>query len=101
MAIYECPWCERKAFSFWQKQTLGPTRSLRCEQCKRKVGVCGQRAQIAAAPLFLLGFLGLLLGQAYFGTWPAVLLGGWVGVTFGMLVAAPIYHVYVPLERQT
>ena len=99
--MYQCPWCERKAFSFWEKQSLGPTRSLRCAECKRKVGVCSQRAQIAAAPLFLLGFLGLLVGKAYFGTWPAVLLGGWLGITLGMSVAAPLYHLFVPLERQT
>jgi hypothetical protein len=99
--MYECPWCDRKAFSFWEKQTLGPSRSLRCVECKRKVGVPSDRAQIAAAPLFLLGFLGLLIGKAYFGTWPAVLLGGWLGITLGFSIAAPIYHLFVPLERQT
>ena len=99
--MYECPWCDKKAFSFWEKQTLGPARSISCAACKRKVGVSSQRAQIAAAPLFLLGFLGLLVAKTYFGTWPAVLLGGWVGITFGMLVSAPIYHVFVPLEKQT
>ena len=99
--MYECPWCEHKSFSFWEKQGLGPTRSMRCAKCKRKVGVSSERAQIAAAPLFLLGFLGLLIGKAYFGTWPAVLLGGWLGITLGMSIAAPLYHLFVPLERQT
>jgi len=99
--MYECPWCDRKSFSFFDKQTLGPSRSLKCGECKKKVGVPGERAQMAAAPLFLLGFLGLLIAKAYFGTWPAVLLGGWIGITLGALVAAPIYHVFVPLERQT
>ena len=99
--MYECPWCERKSFSFFDKQTLGPTRSLKCGECKKKVGVSTHRAQFAAAPLFLAGFMGLLVMKAYFGTWSAVLLGGWVGVTIGMLIAASIYHLYVPLERQT
>ena len=65
MRVYECPWCDRKSFSFWEKQGLGPTRSLRCNECKRKVGVPSDRAQIAAAPLFLLGFLGLLIGKMF------------------------------------
>ena len=98
--MYACPWCEKGSFSFWEKQTLGPTRSLRCGSCKRKVGV-GQRAQFAAAPLFLAGFMGLLVMKTYYGTWSAVLLGGWVGVSVGMAIAASIYHLYVPLERQT
>jgi hypothetical protein len=97
--MYECPWCENKTFSFWQKQSLGPTRTLKCADCKRSVSVCWQRAQIAAAPVILFGFLGLLVGKAYFGTWPAVLLGGWVGITVGMLITAPLYHLFVPLTK--
>jgi hypothetical protein len=99
--MYECPWCEQKSFSFFDKQTLGPSRTIKCGECKRKVGVPGERAQIAAAPLFLLGFLGLLMGKYLYGTWPAVLLGGWVGITLGMAISASIYHLYVPLERET
>jgi hypothetical protein len=99
--MYECPWCQAKSFSFWQKQSLGPTRSLQCTGCKKKVSVCWQRAQIAAAPVLLLGFLGLLLGKGLYGTWPAVLLFGWVGITAGMMITAPLYHLFVPLERQT
>ena len=98
--MYACPWCEQKSFSFWQKQTLGPTRTLNCGTCKRKVGVDWQRAQIAAVPVILLGFLGLLCGKAFFGTWPAVLLGGWLGISLGMSITAPLYHVFVPLERE-
>ncbi|HUP30591.1 MAG TPA: hypothetical protein VM122_10495 [Usitatibacter sp.] len=98
---YACPWCQAKSFSFWQKQSLGPSRTLHCDKCKRKVSVCWQRAQMAAVPLLLLGFLGLLIGKFYFGTWPAVLLFGWVGVTAGLLITAPLYHLFVPLERQT
>ncbi|HUP98742.1 MAG TPA: hypothetical protein VM073_12400 [Usitatibacter sp.] len=99
--MYECPWCAKRSFSFWEKQTLGPTRSLVCAQCKRKVGVCWNRAQLAAIPFLALGFLGLIAGNVLFGTWPAVLLGGWLGVTLGMLVTAPLYHFFVPLIRET
>lgn len=97
--MYSCPWCERKSFSFWQKQSLGPTRTLQCAECKRKVSVCWQRAQIAAVPVLLLGFLGLLIGKGVYGTWPAVLLFGWIGVTAGMMITAPLYHLFVPLKK--
>jgi len=97
--MYECPWCREKTFSFWQKQGLGPTHTLKCGACKRRVGIDVFRAMVAATPLLLLGFLGLLLGKAFFGTWPAVLLGGWLGVTVGMLITAPLYHVFVPLVK--
>lgn len=98
--MYACPWCgKEKSFSFWQKQTLGPQRSLLCPHCKRKVSVNWERAQIAAIPVIALGFLGLLVGKAWFGTWPAVFLFGWVGLTVGMLITAPLYHLYVPLVK--
>ena len=97
--MYSCPWCNKKAFSFWEKQTLGPARKMECAHCKRKVGVCLNRAQLAAVPFMALGFLGLISGQALFGTWPAVLLGGWIGITLGMLVTGPLYHLWVPLVR--
>jgi hypothetical protein len=48
-----------------------------------------------------LGFLGLIAGKALFMTWPAILLGGWLGVTIGMLITAPLYHWYVPLQKRT
>ena len=97
--MYSCPWCEKGRFSFWEKQSLGPARSLTCTQCKRPVSVCWQRAQIAAIPAIALGFLGLIAGKVLFMTWPAILLGGWLGVTIGMLITAPLYHWYVPLKK--
>src|SRR6059036_3011458 len=97
--MYACPWCREKSFSFWQKQGLGPIRTIKCGACGRRVGIDMFRAQVAAMPLLLFGFLGLLAGQALFGTWPAVLLGGWLGVPLGMLFTAPLYHLYVPLVR--
>lgn len=97
--MYACPWCSKASFSFWEKQSLGPSRSLSCAHCKRKVSVCWNRAQLAAIPAVALGFLGLIAGQAVFGTWSAVFLGGWLGVTLGMLVTGPLYHLYVPLVK--
>ena len=96
---YACPWCNKASFSFWQKQSLGPTRSLVCHHCKRKVGVDWNRAQIAAIPVLALGFLGLIAGKVLFGTWSAVLLFAWLGISGGMLFTAPLYHFYVPLTR--
>jgi uncharacterized membrane protein len=101
MAMYECPWCQRKTFSFWQKQTLGPARTLQCSSCSRRVAVSWERAQIAALPLVVLGLLGFSVGKVVFATLSAVLLGGWIGVTLGMLVTAPLYHLYVPLVKPT
>ena len=99
--MYACPWCSQGRFSFWDKQTLGPARNLTCTTCKRPVSVCWNRAQLAAIPAVSLGFLGLIAGKILFMTWPAVLLGGWLGVTLGMLFTAPLYHWYVPLVKET
>jgi len=101
MAKYACPWCGHKTFSFWQKQTLGPARTLRCSACTRHVAVSWERAQIAALPVIILGFLGLSVGKVLFMTLSAVLLGAWVGITLGMLITAPLYHLYVPLVKPT
>ena len=97
--MYACPWCNKGRFSFWQKQGLGPARNLTCPSCKRPVSVCWNRAQLAAAPAVALGFLGLIAGKALYMTWPAVFLGGWIGVTIGMLITAPLYHYFVPLVK--
>lgn len=99
--MYACPWCQRKSFSFWDKQGLGPSRLLECRYCGRKVSVDWNRAIIAAVPLLLFGFLGLTVGKVVFATLVAVLLGGWVGTTVGALITAPLYHLYVPLVKPT
>ena len=99
--MYSCPWCSKGRFSFWEKQTLGPARNLTCNCCKRPVSVCWNRAQIAAVPTIALAFLGLIAGKALFMTWPAVLLGGWLGISVGMIITGPLYHFYVPLVKPT
>ena len=37
--------------------------------------------------------------QALFGSWSAVFLGGWLGVSLGMIITGPLYHLYVPLVK--
>ncbi len=98
--MYECPWCRRKSFSFWQKQWLGPTREIKCTACTRKVSVPWGKAHIAASPLLVGAIFGLvvwgpLLGEGKLG----ILFGGIFGAVFGMLLTAPIYHLYVPLVK--
>lgn len=99
--MYECPWCNKAGFSFWQKQTLGPSRLLACPHCKKQVSVCWNRAQLAAIPVLAFGFLGMLAGKEMHGTWSAVLFFAWVGISLGMAFTAPLYHFYVPLVRKT
>ncbi len=100
--MYACPWCgTEKSFSFWEKQTLGPRRELNCPHCNRKVSVCWERAQLAAIPVIALAFLGMLFGRHFYGDWPAVLLGLWLGTTLGMSITAPLYHLSGPLVRPT
>jgi hypothetical protein len=96
---YECPWCRKASFSFWDKQKLGPTRTIACRTCSRHVGVDTLRAQLASTPVLALGFLGLVLGKVVYANLPAVLLGAWIGITFGMFVTAPLYHFFVPLKK--
>ena len=66
--MYSCPWCGQKAFSFWQKQTLGPMRTMRCPHCRRQVSLSSFRAQVAGAPLLALGLLGMIVGKVVFAT---------------------------------
>jgi hypothetical protein len=97
--MYECPWCSRKSFSFWQKQTLGPNRSIRCANCARHVSVPWGRAHLAAIPLFLCAIAGLwFIGDA-FNSKLFALAGACVGVVAGMVFTMPLYHAFVPLVK--
>jgi hypothetical protein len=96
--MYACPWCKKKAFSFWQKQSLGPTRSIACGACTRRVSVPWLRANLAAVPVVLLGMVGVTTGKLY-GTMPEIFAYGLAGVFVGMLITGPIYHLFVPLVR--
>ena len=97
--MYACPWCQRKTFSFWEKQTLGPHRSMKCSACKREVSVPWVRAQLAFVPMVLLTFVGLTIAKVAYGELSEILMGGALGFMVGAILATPIYHFFVPLIR--
>src|SRR5262245_46041572 len=99
VGMYACPWCERKTFSFWQKQSLGPSRSIACSACKRRVSVPWVRAQVAFAPMVLLTFAGLIAAKVAYGMSTEVIMGGGLGFLVGAILMTPIYHFYVPLVK--
>jgi DNA-directed RNA polymerase subunit RPC12/RpoP len=97
--MYECPWCGRKSFSFWQKQSLGPSRSIACGHCARRVSVPWGRAHLAAIPVFAGALVGLwFLGDA-FNSKVVALAGGFIGLAVGMVLTMPLYHRFVPLVK--
>lgn len=97
--MYACPWCERKVFTFWQKQGLGPSKTLVCSGCKRKVGVPWGRAHLAAAPVFLLALAGLWFVGDAFNSKVFAIAGAFCGVVIGMMITMPLYHYMVPLVK--
>ena len=97
--MYACPWCERKVFSFWQKQTLGPSKTMQCSGCKHRVSVSWGRAHLAGLPVLLLALAGLwFVGDAFNSKLHGV-AGAFCGVILGMMVTMPLYHYIVPLVR--
>jgi uncharacterized protein YqgC (DUF456 family) len=97
--MYECPWCSHKSFSFWQKQTLGPNRTMRCANCARRVSVPWGRAHLASIPVFLFAIAGLwFIGDA-FNSKLVALAGAFIGVVIGMVFTMPLYHRFVPLVK--
>jgi hypothetical protein len=97
--MYQCPWCERKCFSFWQKQTLGPNKSIKCKGCSRRVSVPWGRAHLAALPVFLFAIAGLWFVGDAFGSKLFALAGAFAGVVIGMMITMPLYHHFVPLSK--
>jgi hypothetical protein len=97
--LYECPWCTHKTFSFWQKQGLGPNRTIACGGCTRRVSVPWGRAHLAALPVFLCAVVGLYAFGAVYESKLLALAGGFIGVAIGMVLTAPLYHRFVPLVR--
>jgi hypothetical protein len=97
--MYACPWCERKVFSFWQKQKMGPTRTLQCSGCKRHVAVSWGRAHLAFAPIVVLALLGLWFVGDAFNSKVFALAGAFCGAVLGMMITMPLYHYIVPLVK--
>ena len=97
--MYACPWCERKVFSFWQKQSLGPHHTLKCTGCKRRVSVHWMRAHLAALPVAVLAIAGLWFVGDAFNSKVFALAGAFCGAVLGMMVTMPLYHHIVPLVK--
>jgi hypothetical protein len=97
--MYACPWCDRKVFSFWQKQSLGPSKTLQCTGCKRRVSVPWLHAHLAALPVFIFAIGGLWLVGDAFNSKIFALAGAFSGVVLGMMVTMPLYHYIVPLVK--
>jgi hypothetical protein len=55
------------------------------------------RAQFAFAPMVVLTFVGLIGAKIAYGMSLEVAAGGALGFMVGLILAAPIYHFYVPL----
>lgn len=97
--MYACPWCERKVFSFWQKQSMGPNHAVKCTGCKRRVSVDWLRAHLAALPVAVLAIAGLWFVGDAFDSKIFALAGAFCGVVLGMMVTMPLYHYIVPLVK--
>jgi len=97
--MYKCPWCERKVFSFWQKQSLGPSKSIKCTACAKRVSVPWGRAHLAALPVFVFAVAGLYFVGEVFNSRLFAIAGLFAGVVIGMIITMPLYHRYVPLVR--
>jgi uncharacterized protein YqgC (DUF456 family) len=97
--MYSCPWCERKTFSFWQKQTLGPNKTLSCTGCKRRVSVPWGRAHIAALPVFVVAIAAMWFVGDCFNSKIFAIAGAFCGVVVGMMITMPLYHYIVPLVK--
>jgi hypothetical protein len=95
--MYPCPHCATDSFSFWQKQLLGPARSIECRNCKRRVSVPWARAMLAVSPIMILGSLGIAFSNSNPGGPLEMFLWGVFGAVVGGAIAAPLYHLYVPL----
>lgn len=97
--MYACPWCERRGFSFWQKQSLVPSRTVDCSDCRRQVSVPWTRSHLAALPIFVFGLAGLWFVGDAFNSKLFALVGALGGGAIGMLIAIPLYHYLVPLVK--
>ncbi len=84
----KCPNCGNLTFSFWQKQFLGPARSIPCDDCGARVSV----SWIRFIPvLLLIATLSLLyqFGLTEHG------VGPYLAVVAATLVAVVVYQHYL------
>ncbi|SRR5216683_619224 len=95
--MYNCPHCGSNSFSFWQKQLLGPARSIECRNCKERVTVPWGRALLAILPIIVLATIGVAIYNSAPGNLADLIIYTTVGILVGFVISAPLYHRYVPL----
>jgi DNA-directed RNA polymerase subunit RPC12/RpoP len=91
--MYACPHCGADTFSFWQKELLGPGRSIECRSCGGHVSVPWLGTFACLAPMFIL----VAMAYLYFGPTLGVFYSVLVGSLVGFAISAPLCHWYVPL----
>jgi len=94
--MYKCPLCSADSFTFWQKQWLGPARSIKCRACGGAVSVPWLGAVVAIVPIAVLASAGTIVGATLAGN-AGFAVGGVLGILLGFAISSPLYHRYVPL----
>jgi len=91
--MYPCPHCGTDSFTFWQKELLGPTRSIKCRHCGGRVSVPGIHTFFRLYPTFMLVVAVPLFFGATLGLLNAILVGSLIAFA----VSASLCHRYVVL----
>ena len=97
--MYNCPHCNAPTVTFWQKNTLGPARSIECSSCHGKVTVPWLAAMSCISPIVLLG-AGTFYYLSSAGEVAGAFIGGFLGLLVGYAVSTPLYGRYVPLVKR-
>lgn len=91
MKKHACPACGSPAFSFWQKTSVGPMRSLACQACGARVSVSWVSSTIMLAIATWLPAVGGVLAVA----WAPVEVSAFARFTLGMVATAiPLFWLY-------
>lgn len=62
--MYRCPSCGAPTITFWQKQLLGPAKTIRCSNCNARISVSWTAGLLYTALLLAQFFAVLLVGLA-------------------------------------
>lgn len=104
MKRYSCPKCNQESFSYWQKQMLGPLRSIECENCGVKVTVPWGMSLLVLAFGQIFPIIDVIAALMMVPkNWP---IGGVLAVVFVACVigAIPLFYAwgrYVPLVEKS
>ena len=87
-----CPNCEKPGIGYWQKQLLGPARTISCSHCGAHVSI----SFFSFVPILLIIFTTLptlrILGMMDYG------FASYAGAFVFLLVVTWVYlHYFVPL----